>query len=165
MRTILSLVAALLLVSIAASAADKPAPTISASVIQVDLTGAGETLIPNEFRYAIYEQVVDHVERSNAFKAVYRTGDRRANGAPDMVTLRTTVGRFKEGSQTARELVKVMGWTAVDVNVVVTDKSGKTLLEQKVTGKVRFRGDNLKVTEDLGKRIAKLLQESVIVGK
>jgi len=143
-----------------AYAADQTKAKQSASAVQVELTGAGDTQIPNEFRYAIYEQVVDHIEKGNAFKNVYRTGDRRAKDAADLVTIRTTVDKFTEGSQTKRELTTVLGWTKVDVNVVVADKSGNSLLEQKITGKIRFRGDNLKVTEDIGKRIAKLLGEN-----
>lgn len=136
------------------------APKLSSSAILVELTSAGEAKIGPEFLYAIYEQTVNHIEKAGTFKDVYRSGDRRAAGAPDLVTLRTTVGKFKEGSQTTRELTTVFGWSKVEVNAVVAGKDGKTVVEKKVVGKVRFRGDNLKVTDDLGKQLAKLLRQS-----
>jgi len=33
--------------------------------------------------------------------------------------------------------------------------------KNNVVGKIRFRGDNLKVTDHLGKQLAKLLRESI----
>jgi hypothetical protein len=138
--------------------AGKPKP--SASAIQIEMTSAGESKIPVTFRYAIYEQVVGHVEKSGTFKTTYRSGDRRAKDAPDLLTLRTIVSKFREGSQTARELTDFFGWTRVEVNAVVADQDGRTVLEKQVAGKIRFRGDNLKVTDDLGKQLAKLLRES-----
>jgi hypothetical protein len=132
----------------------------SASAIQIEMTGAGESRIPVTFRYAIYEQMVGHVERSGTFKTTYRSGDRRAKEAPDLLTLRTIVGKFREGSQTVRELTDFFGWTRVEVNAVVAAPDGRTLLEKTVIGKIRFRGDNLKVTDDLGKQLTKLLREN-----
>jgi hypothetical protein len=132
----------------------------SASAIQIEMTSAGESKIPITFRYAIYEQMVGHVEKSGAFQTTYRSGDRRAKAAPDLLTLSTTVSKFREGSQTARELTDFFGWTRVEVKAVVADQDGRTLLEKNVVGKIRFRGDNLKVTDDLGKQLAKLLRES-----
>jgi hypothetical protein len=48
----------------------------------------------------------------------------------------------------------------VDVTTRVTSRDGKTLLDQKVAGKVRMFGENLRATDDLAKRITKLLRES-----
>jgi hypothetical protein len=68
---------------------------------------------------------------------------------------------FDEGSQMKRELAPVaMGSTKVDVTALVTSKDGKTLLSQKVGGKVRIWGENLGATNDLAKRITKLLAGS-----
>jgi len=47
----------------------------------------------------------------------------------------------------------------VDVSVTVVAKDGRVLLEQNLTGRVRFFGENLGATHDLAKRIAKLLRE------
>jgi|HubBroStandDraft_1064217.scaffolds.fasta_scaffold525989_1 hypothetical protein len=142
------------------ASAQKPAPQPGASAILIELIAAGDSKITPEFLYATYEQMVSQVEKSGTFREVYRSGDTRAKDAKDMVTLRTTVGKFKQGSETERQLTTVLGWSKVEVNAVVTGKDGQTLLEKKVVGKVRFMGDNLKVTNDLGKQLAKLLRAS-----
>jgi hypothetical protein len=129
------------------------------SAIQVDVTTADDGMIPAEFRYAIFEQVVKHLEESGTFQRVFRTGDKNAVTSADVVTLHTEVVKFKEGSQMKRELVKVAGATKVDLHVTVTSKAGQIILDKTVTGKVRFMGENLNVTRDLGKVIAKLLKE------
>jgi hypothetical protein len=144
----------------ALASAQKPVPQPGASAILIELIAAGDSKITPEFLYATYEQMVSQVEKSGTFREVYRSGDTRAKDAPDMFTLRTTVGKFKQGSETERQLTTVLGWSRVEVDAVVTDKNGKTLLEKKVVGKVRFMGDNLKVTNDLGKELAKLLRAS-----
>jgi hypothetical protein len=155
---ILSLTVLAVLASGQTPAPAKPKP--SAAVILIELTTAGESKILPEFLYATYEQMVSHVEQTGTFKDVYRSGDTRAKDAPDIVTLRTSVGKFKQGNETERGLTLALGWSKVEVDAVVTGKDGQTLVEQKVVGKVRFMGDNLKVTDDLGKQLAKLLRAS-----
>jgi hypothetical protein len=51
---------------------------------------------------------VDHIEKSGAFN-VYRSGDRRAASAADLLTLRTAIDKLKEGNETARSLTTVIG--------------------------------------------------------
>lgn len=137
-----------------------PAPKLSASAIQVFMVEAGDVPIPAEFRYAVYERLVERLQASGAFQNVYRMGDRAAAGVPDLVQLHTKVEAFKEGSQTERELVTVLGATKVDITASVTARDGHTLIERKITGRVRYFGENLGVTKDLAKRITKLISES-----
>jgi len=149
----------MLLVS-TANAQDKSAPAkLSASAIRIEQVDAGDVLIPMEFRVAIYESLLDRVRDSAKFKQVFRSGDRQADGVPDLVTLKTKIEGFQEGSQTKREVTTVTGATKVDVSVTVVAKDGRVLLEQNLTGRVRFFGENLGATHDLAKRIAKLLRE------
>jgi hypothetical protein len=149
-----------LLAALASAQAPPAKEKPSAPVILIELTTAGDSGIPAEFRYAIYEQVVGHVEKMGTFKDVLRSGDTRAPGRADLVTLHTTVGKFKQGNEMERSLTTVLGWSKVEVDAVVTGQDGHTVVEQKVIGKVRFMGDNLKVTNDLGKQLAKLLRAS-----
>jgi len=135
-------------------------PKISASAIQIAMVETGDIQIPAEFRFAIYERLVERVGASGTFSKVYRTGDRAADGIPDLVTLHTKVEGFKEGSQTKRELTTVLGATRVDVTASVTARDGKVLMDQKLTGRVRFFGENLGVTNDLAKRITKLVSRA-----
>jgi len=49
----------------------------------------------------------------------------------------------------------------VDVSAIVVARDGRVLLDQHLTGRVRFFGENLGATHDLAKRIAKLLNEKL----
>jgi hypothetical protein len=141
--------------------AETPARTkLSASAIQIAMVETGDIQIPAEFRFAVYERLVEQVRASGAFQKVYRSGDHAADGVADLVTLHTKVGSYKEGSQTTRELTTVFGATKIDINASVTARDGKTLMDQKITGRVRFFGENLGVTNDLAKRITKLVRAS-----
>jgi hypothetical protein len=135
-------------------------PKLSASAVQIAMVEAGDIQIPAEFRFAVYERLVERVGASGAFQNVYRAGDHAADGIKDLVTLHTKVESFTEGSQTKRELTTVLGATKVDVTASVTSRDGRVLLDHKITGRVRFFGENLGVTNDLAKRITKLVREA-----
>jgi hypothetical protein len=143
---------------LSAQAADKP--KLSASAVQVAMVDAGDVAIPAEFRFAVYERLVEQVIASGMFKKVYRAGERSADGVPDLVTIHTKIELFKEGSQTKREVTTVLGATSVDVTASVTARDGHEMLSKKITGRVRFFGENLGVTNDLAKRITKLVNQS-----
>ena len=94
------------------------------------------------------------------FKKVYRAGDHAADGVPDLVTLHTKILLFKAGSETVRGVTTVLGATSVDVTASVTAKDGHEIFSKKTTGRVRFFGENLGVTNDIAKRITKLVNQS-----
>jgi len=156
-----SLLAGVVIVAAAGLAGAQTHTKISASAIMIEPVEVADVSIPEEFRYAIYERLVQHVQASGLFQHVYRSGDREGKKVPDLVVLHTTVEAFKEGSQMQRELVPVVaGTTTVDVTAKLVGKDGKELLDQKVAGKVRIFGENLGATNDLAKRITKLLKEN-----
>jgi hypothetical protein len=142
------------------SAQTAATPKVSASAIQVAMVDAGDVEIPPEFRFAVYERLVEQVAASGLFQKVYRAGDHAADAVPDLVTLHTRIELFKEGSQTKREVTTVLGATSVDVTASVTGKDGHEILSKKVTGRVRFFGENLGVTNDIAKRVTKLVGKS-----
>jgi len=137
----------------------KPAK-LSASAIQIEPVEAGDVDIPAEFRFAIYERLIEHVRKDGAFQKVFRSGDHEAANVADLVILRTKVGKFNEGSQMRRELTTVTGGTSVDVTTTVAARDGHVLWESDLSGKVRFFGENLRVTNELAKQIAKRLRQS-----
>jgi hypothetical protein len=149
----------LVLIPALALAQDKP-KKLTAGAIQIEPIEAGDIVIPAEFRYAIYERLIERVKADGEFKQVLRSGDRNAQSIPDLVVLHTKISRFKQGSQTQRELTTVTGGTRVDLTATVERKSGGVLLNNDITGRVRFFGENLGVTNDLAKRIAKVLKEN-----
>lgn len=142
------------------SAADPAPKKFSASAVQIMMVETGDIQIPEEFRYAMYEHLVEQVRQSGTFQKVFRGGDHEADGIADLVTLHTKVEKFSEGSQMKREITTVTGATKVDVSATVTTRDSRTLVDRKVTGKVRFFGENLGATNDLAKRISKVLSAS-----
>jgi len=139
---------------------DAKPPKLSASAIRIEPVDSEDVNIPAEFRYAIYERVIERVRKEGTFQKVLRSGDHSGDAIPDLVTLHMRVAGFKEGNRTTRELTTVLGATKIDIDTSVTGKDGSKLLEKSITGKVRFRGDNLGATNDLAKHITKLLRES-----
>ena len=109
---------------------------------------------------AIYEDLVERFQRSGLFSQVYRSGDRSAGSNPNALTMRAEVEKFKEGSQTARELTIFLGQTRITLDVKLTKGDGTDVVNQKVEGKVLFFGENLGVTHDVGKRIVKILRKN-----
>jgi hypothetical protein len=158
-KRVLAALAILMPLALAAQSTP-PKQKLSASAIRIDMIDATDLPIPAEFRYAMYERLVEQVRASGAFQKVYRMGDRAADAVPDLVTLHTKVEAFKEGSQTTRELVMVAGATKIDITASILARDGHSLMDQKITGRVRFFGENLGVTNDLAKRITKLVQQS-----
>lgn len=131
------------------------------SAIEVEMIQPGEINLPAEFQVALYENLVQQLQKEGGFSQVYRDGDRSATDASDLVTLQTAVTAFKKGSELERNLTTVGGATSITVHCKFTDKEGKVLLERDINGKVRLFGDNLKATNDFAKQVAKVASEHV----
>src|SRR5262249_34149258 len=135
-------------------------PKSSASAILIEQVQTDDVSVPAEFRFAIYERLIARLRQSGPFKQIVRSGDSQASSIQDLVTLHISFEQFTAGSQTQRERPKVLGATKIDVSTTVTASDGHTLMDRKIQGKVRFMGENLGATNDLAKRIAKLLAEN-----
>src|SRR5271166_1127746 len=125
------------------SAVAQPSPSapagpqkLSASAIQILPVETADVSIPAEFRFAIYEHVIEQLNKAGTFQKVIRSGDHSADSIPDLVTLHIQIDKFDEGSQMQRELIKVHGATKIDVSTTVTVKDGHAVLEKKISGKV-----------------------------
>ena len=145
----------------------KPGPSpqqkqkLTASAIQFERTDPPEDLlIPEDTRVSMYENVILQLNKTKKFQHVYRSGDRTAADAPDLVVLHLIPEAFKKGSQKEREVTTVAGATSIKVKVQFTSRQGKVLLEKDVEGKVRFYGENLRATYDLAKKVSALVNES-----
>jgi len=133
---------------------------ISASAIQVEMIESDEIKLPAEFQIALYENLVQQIEKQRTFQHVYRDGDRTAASAPDLVVLHSTVRGFKAGSERARQVTTVAGATSITVHCQFTSLDAKPLLTRDVNGKVRFFGGNLKATYDFAKKAAHAAHEN-----
>jgi hypothetical protein len=131
-----------------------------ASAIEVEMIQPGDISLPAEFQVALYENLVQEMQKNSGFSQVYRDGDRNAVGAPDLVVLHTAVTAFKKGSELKRDVTTVGGATSITIHCQFTDKEGKVLLERDITGRVRLIGDNLKATDDFAKKAATVAQET-----
>jgi hypothetical protein len=157
--------AALLMAQPARSGKPEPAPEqtqkLTASAIQLERIVPPEgLLIPEDTRISMYENVILQLIKTKKFQHVYRSGDRTAADAPDLVILHLIPEAFKPGSQKEREVITIAGATSIKVKVQLTSREGKVLLEKDVEGKVRFYGENLRATYDLAKKVAGVVKGS-----
>ena len=138
----------------------KSAQKFSASSIQIQPMDPGDVPIPPEFGVAIYENLIVQIQKTGKFQHVYRSGDKDANGAPDLVTLRTTAQSFRKGSQKKREVTTIAGSSSIMLKIQLTDHTGQTLVDRDVEGKVRFFGENLRATYDFSKKVATIVRDT-----
>ena len=143
-----------------ARAQEKQPVKIKASTIQVKMIGADDVTLPAEFQVSLYEQLINQLQKRGVFQHVYRDGDRTAATASDLIALQCTVTSFKKGSETMRQVTTVAGATSITLLCQFRDQAGKSLLERKIEGKVRFFGGNLKATYDFAKKAANLAEEN-----
>jgi len=147
--------------------AGKPEPVpdapqkLTASNIQLErIVSPEDLLIPEDTRLSMYENVILELSKTKKFMHIYRSGDRTAADAPDLVVLHLIPEAFKAGNQKEREVTTVAGATSIKVKVQFTSPDGKILLEKDVVGKVRFYGENLRATYDLAKKVATIVNQS-----
>ena len=138
----------------------KSTQKFSASAIQIEPIEPGDVPIPPEFRIAIYENLITQIEKTGKFQHVYRSGDKDAASAPDLVSLHTTARSFTKGSQKKREVTTVTGSTSLILNVRITDHAGQPIVDRDVKGKVHFLGENLRATYDFSKKVASIVRET-----
>ena len=138
-------------------AQDKAPAKIQGSSIQILMVESNEVKLPIEFQLALYENLIEQVQKANKFQHVYRDGDTAAANADNLVILHSNVYGFKKGSEGKRQVTTVTGATQIKVHCLFTDKAGKSELAQDVTGNVRFIGGNLRATFDLAKKVAQIV--------
>src|SRR3954466_3234510 len=136
-RRIASLLIAtsLLLVAQPLAAQTKASPSKSLDYsIQVERIDSKVDGVPAEFSAAIYENLIDQLTKSGKFLQVLRSGDKRAANMPNVLTLKTTVEKFEEGSETKRAVTTVTGSTKVFVHMAAAGADGKAIAEKDVQG-------------------------------
>jgi hypothetical protein len=132
------------------------------AAIQVQQIQSDDVKLPAEFQMALYENVIEQMDKTKRFQHVYRDGEMSAMSAPDVVTLRCTVTGFKQGSAMARQVTTVAGATTISVHMQFTDKDGKQLFENDAKGRVRFFGENLRATNDFGKKVGGVVRQNFV---
>jgi hypothetical protein len=128
--------------------------------VQVNRVEAGDQDVSNEFQVAIYENLVEELNKTKQFKQVLRERDRKASEDPDLLILKTTVVKYAPGSETRRAVTTVSGATKLTVRSQLVTREGSIVLERTVNGNVRFFGSNLRATYNLARNIAKAIKKS-----
>jgi hypothetical protein len=148
----------------AQSAAVKSSDASSGSTmqwsVQVDRVDPGDLDLAYPFQVAIYENLLEELNKTKQFKHVFRDGDRNACDVPNLLVLKTTVEKYTPGSETRRAVTTVSGATKLTVRSQLLTREGKLVLERKVNGDVRFFGSNLRVTHNLARNIAQAIKQS-----
>lgn len=130
--------------------------------VQVDRVDPGATTLDPSFSNAIYENMLRELPKSKQFKDVFRSGDRNANDASGVLVLKTTVENYSPGSETRRAVTTVTGATKLKVHIQLVTRDGRVMLDRAVAGDVRFMGENLRATNKVANKTAKILKRSTL---
>ncbi len=128
--------------------------------IQVHQVDPGNLELAYSFQLAIYENLVEELNKTKQFRQVFRDGDLKANEVPHLLMLKTTVEKYTPGSETRRAVTTVSGATKLTVGTQLVTREGKVIVQRTVNGEVRFFGSNMRATHNLARNIAKAIKQS-----
>ena len=132
--------------------------------VQIERIDPVQVELAHSFQVAIYENLIEELNKTRQFKYVVRQGDDKASDIPDLLILKTTVLKYTAGSETKRAVTTVGGATKLMVRTQLVTREGKIVLERAVQGNVRFFGGNLRATHNLARNIAKMIKQSPLPG-
>jgi len=127
---------------------------------QVERVDPGHLDLAHSFQVAIYEDLLEQLNKTERFQQVLREGDSEANEIPNLLIVKTRVLKYTRGSETQRAVTTVSGATKLTVQSQLITRDGKIVLDHTVQGNVRFFGDNLRATHNLARNIAKVIKKS-----
>jgi hypothetical protein len=128
--------------------------------VRVDAVDPGQLDLEPAFRVAIYENLLDELTKTRQFNRVFRSGDRDAEGASNLLVLKTTVEKYTPGSETRRAVTTVSGATKLNVRSQLCTRDGQVVMERSINGNVRFFGGNLRATHNLARNVANTIKGS-----
>lgn len=128
--------------------------------VQVDRVDPGDRDVPQAFQVAIYENLVQELNKTKQFTQILREGDRKASDIPNLLVLKTTLVKYTPGSETRRAVTTVSGATKLMVRSQLLTREGEIVVDRTVNGNVRFFGSNLRATHNLARNIAKAIRKS-----
>jgi hypothetical protein len=139
------------------AANETPSTHWSLQVHQVD---SGNVDLAYSFQIAIYENLVEEVNKTRRFQQVFRDGDHGVSEVPNLLVLKTTVEQYTPGSETRRAVTTVTGATKLTVRSALLTRDGRVVVERTVHGDVHFFGSNLRATHNLARNIAKAIKKT-----
>jgi len=132
--------------------------------VQVERIDPGDLDLAHSFQVAIYENLLEELNKTKRFKYVLREGDSKASEVSDLLILKTMVVKYTPGSETQRAVTTVSGATKLTVRSQLLTRDGRIVLDRTVQGNVRFFGSNLRATHNLARNIAKVIKQSAWPG-
>src|SRR5208283_3981226 len=72
--------------------------------LQVERIDPGHLDLAHSFQVAIYENLLEELNKTKRFKQVLREGDSKASEIPDLLILKTMVVKYTPGNETQRAL-------------------------------------------------------------
>jgi len=132
--------------------------------VQVERIDPGQLNLAHSFQVAIYENLLEELNKTKRFKYILRDGDSKASEIPDLLILKTMVVKYTAGSETQRAVTTVSGATKLTVRSQLVTREGRIVLESTVNGNVLFFGSNLRATHNLARNIAKMIEQSAGLG-
>ena len=132
--------------------------------VQVERIDPGDLNLAHSFQVAIYENLLEELNKTKRFKYVLRDGDSKASEIPDLLILKTLVVKYTAGSETQRAVTTVSGATKLTVRSQLVTRERRIVLESTVNGNVLFFGSNLRATHNLARNIAKVIKQSAGLG-
>jgi len=128
--------------------------------VKVERVDSANFDLASSFQVAIYENLLEELNKTRQFKQVFRDGDLKATETSNLLVLKTTVVKYTPGSETRRAVTTISGATKLKVRSELLTPDGKVVFERAVNGDVRFFGSNLRATHNLARNIAKALKKS-----
>ncbi len=122
------------------------------------------SLLPEEYRVLVYEQLTKQLQGENSLVAVYRDGDRdpAARCAEFSLTLRVRI--FKKGNQVLRASTgppgAFLGTTSVSYHLTARTLDGTAVIDKDMKSSERKDTDSLNVAKMMSGSIVKKLKKA-----
>src|ERR1700758_492744 len=97
--------------------------------VQVERIDPGQLDLAHSFQVAIYENLLEELNKTKRFKYVLREGDSKASEMPDLLILKTMVVKYTPGSEPQRAVPTVSGATKLTGRPQLIARDGKIVLE------------------------------------
>src|SRR5277367_599966 len=146
--------------TVAAKSSGSDGTSATRWTVQIAQVDPGKLDLSYSFQIAIYENLVEDLQKTKQFQQVFRDGDLKASEVPNLLVLKTTVEEYTPGSETRRAVTTVSGATKLTVRSQLLTRQGKVVLERTVNGDVRFFGSNLRATHTLAHNVTKTIKHS-----
>jgi len=116
--------------------------------------------VPAAYRAAVYEHIIDRLQKVEGVGHVYRAGETSAQPLCPQFTITISIVSYKPGNQVARASMGPIGFfaktTQMVFNTTITDASGRLNKTEPLKATVRGESESLTIADGVAKKLAKL---------